>query len=287
MAMIIDIGAASTIGAREKQEDSYMAYHMVEDRPKESKRFSATDTRSVYMGVLCDGMGGMKNGAWCSRQAVQAYGEAFAETGSFNTMWKERMFMSLYAANAAIHDFKVSEGLQALDSGCTLVSVVICDARLHYISVGDSYIVLYRKKDKKQDEYTATQLNALHVGWEKFVPEADGNMVRISVEEDEIPALRNEGVRVESYLCCAVLGKEIEALDYQMDIDLQDGDIIMLASDGVMKGLGEIERENLIRNFSEVPAKQLAEEFIRRIDIGGAPRQDNAACIMFKVSLNQ
>ena len=290
MSTIVEIGGASTIGKRERQEDCFMAYHMVEELPKKSRRFSVETDRHVNMGVVCDGMGGMEQGAPCARQAVQAYCETFAETGSFNTMWKERMFMSLYAANAAVNDFKEAMDMKGSYSGCTLVSAVISDDKLHYISVGDSYLLLFRKEQGTK-QYKEHRLNVRHKDSYKFYTNEAGEEVNELISEEEEIELRKEGlpanIKIRHYVSSAILGDTINKLDCQTDFKLTDGDVVILASDGVLQGLGDIERENIVINFANVPAQQMAEEIIRAIDKSGKPRQDNASCVVFKISVNQ
>lgn len=290
MSTSIEIGGASTIGKREQQEDCFMAYHMVEELPKKNQRFSIETDRHVSMGILCDGMGGMEQGAPCARQAVQAYGETFAETGSFNTMWKERMFMSLYAANAAVNDFKEAMDMKGTGSGCTLVSAVICDDKLHYVSVGDSYLLLFRRA-QGANRYKEYQLNVRHKDSYKIYTDEEGREVAKPISEEEECALKEEGlptgIKIRHYVSSAILGDAINKLDHQIGIKLADGDVIILASDGVLQGLGGIERENIIINYANVPAQQMADEIIREIDKTAKPRQDNACCVVFKVSITQ
>ena len=199
MSTAIEIGGASTIGKRERQEDCFMAYHMVEELPKKHQRFILSTDRNVCMGVLCDGMGGEGQGDFCARQAIQAYGETFAETGSFNTMWKERMFMSLYAANAAVHDFKESVHKKESHSGCTLVSAVISDDELHYVSVGDSYILLFRK-DKSVGHYKEHQLNQRHIQGYKYTTSEDGEVHAEPISEEEEKDLKKGLKSVSSFI---------------------------------------------------------------------------------------
>lgn len=298
MSTTVEIGGNSTIGKREKQEDCFMAYHMVEKLPEKTTRFSTVTERHVNMGIVCDGMGGEEHGAPCARQAVQAYGETFAETGSFNTMWKERMFMSLYAANAAVYDYKDALNIKKSKSGCTLVSAVICDDKLHYVSVGDSYILLFRREPKTA-RFKEYRLNHLHKAAYKYytdkagnaVTNEKGNIVEELISDEQERELREKGLppgtHIRHKVSSAIIGMTINALDYQTGVKLADGDVIILATDGIVLGLGEIERENIINNYANVSAQQLADEIIRVINKTGKPRQDNACCVALKVSINQ
>lgn len=291
----VDIGGDSTIGKRLHQEDAFMAYHVEEKLPAKSAQFRSERNRQVYMGVLCDGMGGEGDGDYCAREAVQAYAEAFAETGSFNTMWRQRMCMSLYSANAAIHYFKHSVGLLDNNSGCTLVSVVVSDDKLHFISVGDSYIWLFRKKDYREheDEYECTLLNSLHTTFERTVTDEQGHTTTEYISYEDGMAERKQSLAPNVKLkqvggpYCALIGNEIGYLSCSPveGIRLRDGDIILFTSDGVYKGLGQNNMESVVQVFCapNVTAQQLSEEIIRKIaTLGRDSNQDNAACVVFK-----
>lgn len=292
MATRVDIGGASDKCAREKQEDCFMAYYVIEEVPSSNAEFEVDDNRYVYMGVLCDGMGGMENGAWCARQAVQKYAEAFAETGSFQTEWKMRMHMSLYTANAGVAYFKERTHKVEKDSGCTLVSTVLCGDTLHYISVGDSYIWLFRKND--EGRYDRLLLNNRHSEWVKMYNDAEGQPRVDRLTEEEArkeQAEKQPGVRVRTVIpqSCALVGRELGYLDESPagGLRLKDGDIVVLASDGVRQALDDTELNNVIYNYAspQITADQQARQIIDKVRFMGVPKQDNASCIVFKVSI--
>lgn len=291
----IDIGGASTIGKRHHQEDGYMAYHIVEELPEASAQFRRKRERQVYMGVLCDGMGGEGEGDFCAREAVQAYAEAFAETGSYNNMWRQRMCMSLYAANAAVHYFKYCSEMMHTNSGCTLVSAVVSDDLLHFISVGDSYIWLFRRKDSGDydAQYDRLDMNTLHLGYIRTLTGEDGSQTEalIMPDEAEKPQPPNATLKQCGGPYCALVGREIGYLSAgdPEGFRLRDGDILVLASDGVIKGLGDINLDTVIRTYggADISARQLADEIIRAIgEHGRDPKQDNASCVVFKYTEN-
>lgn len=284
MTLRVDVSGASTIGKRQKQEDCFMAYHLIEELSQRARRFNVNVDRDVYMGVLCDGMGGEGNGAWCARQAVQKFADTFAETGSFHTKWLERLYMSLYAANAGIYEYKSVLREEKSNAGCTLVSAVICDELLHFVSVGDSYVWLFQK-DANADRYKRIQLNELHSKWVKY--EQGEAFVVTDEEVERIRCTCSSDIVIKKQPYAALLGREIGYLDTspKEGLRLKCGDVVVLASDGVLSGIGDIGLDNLIWDCASprISADQMAREIIRRIDETGASKQDNASCIVFKI----
>ncbi len=269
-----------------------MAYQLTETLPKTNTRYSTERNRHVSMGVLCDGMGGEGNGSICSRLAVQAFGDAFAETGSFNTMWFQRLRMSLYAANAAIHEFKQTTSTINTNSGTTLISAVISDDTLYYVSVGDSPIFLFRRDESGY--YTRTRVNATHAHWAHYYYK-DGTKYMEYVSKEEAEEI-NKNRTAQSYckaagLYSALCGREIGWMDGSDEsgtgIPLKDGDIIILCSDGVSNTLSETDMINIIYDYSEEAHKprQIAEALIEKVLEASLPKQDNATCVVFKIHI--
>ena len=292
MATTVDIGGNSYQGARARQEDCFMAYRLTETKPKASARYTTSNERQVNLGILCDGMGGEGNGSICSRQAVQAFAEAFAETGSFDTAWYQRLRMALYAANAAILEYKINTNTENTNSGTTLIGAVISEEKLHYVSVGDSPMYLFRKQ-RNTGEYTASRINASHSHWFHYFTE-NGAKYKKEVSKDEADTI-NQHPSADSYckpvgLYSAVCGSAIGYMDAsgESGIDLLDGDIIMLCSDGVSGTLDESDMTNIIRNYSAPhhPAKEAAYQMIQAVKANAQARQDNASCIILKVHID-
>lgn len=277
--MKIDIAGKSAIGGRNAQEDCYMAYRLEEQRAHLNKILK----QDVYMGVLCDGMGGEGDGDYCSSKVVQYFADSFVETGSFTNGWKQRLIMSLYAANAALHDAK--ECLPDLDarSGCTLVAAAVDGNRLHFVSVGDSFIWLFRKTP---DHYYGCELlNTRHVSWFKFENNQGG--VPITAEEaEELQRNPRDGVCLKDMPNSAVIGDVIPAasLSASKGIELQPGDFVVLASDGVERELDKDELCRLAYNVGApvYSAKNLADDIINAVARQGNPKRDNASCVVFK-----
>lgn len=114
---------AQWLGRREKQEDAYAA------RP----------VAGGMLAVVCDGMGGHCFGDCASRAAATAFADAFAAQES--TDLTGRLQTALEAANAAVRAVYESQGAFG---GTTLLAVFTRRGLLHWISVGDSPLYLWR-----------------------------------------------------------------------------------------------------------------------------------------------
>lgn len=274
-----------------------MAYNMVEKLPAQVQMFYVDTDRKVTLGVLCDGMGGMGNGALCSTLAVQNFAEAFAETGSFQTMWPQRLLMSLYAANASLAYLKDAMPSVKRDSGCTLSAVVIADDVLHFLSVGDSPIFLYRRETNSygHTSYKEYRLNVPHESYYEL--DANGQYATVDDAGYSVPLTPEEVETKRQDIACnpsrykvmlssAVIGREIQQIcqsGKSNAVDVQVGDIIVVASDGYEKTLPSTLRESTIFNYSEHSPEQTAQELIRAVEEKGVAEQDNASCLVFKV----
>ena len=90
------------------------------------------------MAVLADGMGGYTNGKVSSSIAVNTFIDEFSNSYSIYPI--EDFFRNVSRiSNRAILDR--SKGAR---SGTTLVSVIIADEMLYWVSIGDSAIALFR-----------------------------------------------------------------------------------------------------------------------------------------------
>ena len=113
-------------------------YTMTDQGTREYQQDAAkavTDGRSA-MAVLCDGMGGLKHGEMASDQTVQHFLRDLEEA------WPIQNIPGFLEEEARRMDRLVStltdEQHHKLDAGTTIVSAIICEGLLHWMSVGDS-----------------------------------------------------------------------------------------------------------------------------------------------------
>ena len=125
-----DFAAASTIGARTRQEDTWGT--------QPSPPAQEADAR--LLAVLADGMGGMPAGDKASSVALSAFLDSYR---ALDLPAADRLRHALAHANREIGI--AVEGNPSLDGmGCTLVSALFFPDRCEWLSVGDSLIVLVR-----------------------------------------------------------------------------------------------------------------------------------------------
>ena len=122
------MGIFSTIGDRDEQQDS--------------AGYSISDDTALI--VVCDGMGGQKDGKRASKYAVETALEQHESSSNSN-----QLIDTVNSIDKEINSWEDEEG-QPLRSGTTLALVLINKGELNWVSVGDSRIYLYRSGELVQ-----------------------------------------------------------------------------------------------------------------------------------------
>src|SRR6516225_4662926 len=122
--MTIIPGNAQDIGDRERQEDAF-GFSSLGDR--------AFERHGGVMAVLCDGMGGLANGAAASRAAVDA-----ALGGYRRKQPAEDVPSALDRALREAHEAVCAVCGAGETAGSTIVMAVVWHDRLYWASLGDS-----------------------------------------------------------------------------------------------------------------------------------------------------
>ncbi|MCI8865537.1 MAG: protein serine/threonine phosphatase 2C family protein [Lachnospiraceae bacterium] len=247
----IEASAYSIIGHREYQQD-YAGLILEPDK---------------LLAVVCDGMGGLNGGEAASREAVRLL------LSDYDANPPEGQFTDFLCREAAKMDQAVfglkDENGQALQAGSTVVSVIIQDGNLHWMSVGDSRIYVLR----------------------------DGNMVAATKDHNyrrELDEALARGDITQEFYAKEAATKRAEALTNflgmggirrmernSQPLALADGDCILLCSDGLYKRLDEHQiRALLIDNLvsTRVAAKRLVEMAMALAARG----QDNTTVIVIR-----
>lgn len=118
---------ASLQGSRERQED-YGISRQAADRT---------------IAIVCDGMGGMREGDTASRFAAEqmlAVLEKTELTEHMHDFWKKEM----ERLDDAVYGLRYADG-ERMRAGTTMVAVVLQGNRLHWFSIGDSKLFYMRK----------------------------------------------------------------------------------------------------------------------------------------------
>jgi protein phosphatase len=204
-----DIASRSTIGLstqRLQNEDNYGV-----------KQHQLSNSESLILGAVADGMGGMALGEIASKIAIQTVLEepipSDIKTPEQWTKWLNNLFEK---ANAAITK-------QIKNGGTTLSVVLAINNILMTAHVGDSRIYLLRKEEIKQLSEDHTMVAMLvasgQITLEESLEHPDRNILTKSLGEKQ---------RLSAgYI------QDLTRTTEQLSLTLEDGDILLLCSDGV------------------------------------------------------
>lgn len=238
--MSITVGQAQHLGMRRQQQDA----------------FALSDVASTpFVAALADGMGGMRNGAEASRIALREFLGAMA-AGDLPTD-------ALRTANAAVYQIGVDAG-DAEGTGTTLAAVLLADARMGWISVGDSQIYLAR----------------------------GGELSTVNAEHSYLLDLYHDVIRGELDLATARQDPQKDALTSFVGLEsltridqsaprfpLLEGDRIMICSDGLYRALSDAEILAVLTSDSANPADELVKQAMAK----NHPYQDNTTVITLSI----
>lgn len=236
-------GNAQHIGARHSQQDSF--------------GFADLDDTSFiqhggFLAIVCDGMGGMEHGDLAGRTAVRAFLDAYARKTPQESV-PVALDRSAREANARVvalaHSLGRAEGV-----GTTLVAATLLDgapgqARLYWVSVGDSGLFLVSGGQMRM-------VNRPHV----FANHLDQAVARGTLSL-EAAMTHPERDSLTSYIGAEVL----EEIDLTPEpLMLADGDTILLASDGMFKTLSPAEITVCLAGHPQGWPERLVQETLAR-----------------------
>jgi protein phosphatase len=206
---------AQHIGDRRTQQDSF-GFGDLENR--------AFVAHAGFLAVVCDGMGGMEFGDAASRTATQAFLSAY-QSKTIEESIPEALERSVRTANDAVvalaHEYGLSEGM-----GTTLVAGALRDSELFYISVGDSGIF-------HLSGGTLRMINHPHVF---------ANLLDAAVARGTMSQADAENHPERESLTSFIGAESLEEIDRNTEpIQFAEGDVILLASDGLFKTLSRSE----------------------------------------------
>ncbi len=255
--MAIDAASALCLGARSRQEDALAT--------------SFSQGSEIGFAVLSDGMGGHAAGDVASRIIVA---EIFAELtlrmadpdlaeGEIPDLLRNAAEVANQRIRARIHAAPETAGM-----GGTVILVVVIEDRLFWLSVGDSPLYLFR-------DGQLTRLNDDH----SLAPQID-LMVREGLMDPEVG--RNHPQR--NCLTSALIGEAIAAIDCpDQPFTLRDGDLVLVASDGLQFLPDERIAAVLSRTSSELSAS-IASALMAGVTGLADPEQDNISVVVLKAT---
>ena len=212
----------------------------------------------ALLAVVADGMGGLTDGDKVSQAAVGAMLDGFCAAPGDGQL---ALLELLQKANLAVNRLLGAENLSK--SGSTLAAALIRGGRFHWLSVGDSRIVLLRGG-------ALIQLNREHIYKNELLLSA------VNGQESFASALsRPKAAGLTSYLGMGRL-KHVDIP--AAPVEVLPGDVVVLMSDGVYNALDERE---LISVLSR-PAHSAADEIKRAVTAKGYRTQDNFTAVIIE-----
>lgn len=240
------------VGARERQEDSFtFANAFDQSKVKEEG----------LLFVVCDGMGGMRDGKVASEAAIASLRQSFAEmdmSGDIPSQLKEGVFR----ASESVEEKLEGEG------GSTVIAGIIYKEELYYASVGDSFLFLKRGNNLYQINREHNMCNQIYL--EDI---ADGNLDPSHARNDR------ESVALTSFLGMVGIS---EVDGFKKPLKLREKDIILACSDGVG---GTLSIEEMLNSLKMSGAEAMCHSLESGIVAHNKPHQDNYTALVINCTL--
>lgn len=250
---------------------NYATYQIAGTRSVQQDSLDVCRKENSIMAVVCDGMGGLSSGEIASRTAVKLLTEDYmAETLDDINSFLVREAIKL---DQAVSRLENEEGME-INSGSTLVAVIIHDQKLYYVSIGDSRIYLMRGSEMvlltEDQNYGMTLRKSLREG---------------KIDENKFRQEEKYSDALISYL--GMDGLKVIGCSSENPIDLLCGDKILLCSDGLYKSLL---KEELEKQLAECNVCNMAEKLKQIIDFSFIQsesqhkKQDNTSAVLLIIA---
>lgn len=207
--------------------------------------------------IVADGMGGHNAGDYASKYCVQSVMD-------YITNSKDVTAISILD-NAIKYANKMLRQKSALDEalegmGTTMVAATIFDKRMIVANIGDSRLYVLNNQIKQITK--------------------DHSLVEIMVESGEINAKDARFHPNKNVVTRAIGGIDDNACADFFEVDLNEGDIVLLCSDGLSNMLGDDEILELVQSSSD-DLEETGRNLIKQANDHGG--KDNIAIILMKV----
>lgn len=203
--------------------------------------------------IVADGMGGHKAGDYASAYAVNAI-EREVDADE-NTEPGKIIMSAIECANAEIFEKAKEEDFAGM--GTTVVVSTIIDSTLYVANVGDSRLYLIRDDIKQITK--------------------DHSLVEEMVRAGEI---KRDDARFhpDKNIITRAVGAEPNVLVDFFDESLEEGDVILMCSDGLSNMIGDDDIFNIIKKQKNV--KDMADELVKVANHNGG--KDNIGVVVVK-----
>jgi protein phosphatase len=245
-ASLTDVGLL-----RANNEDSFLYWE-----PESTEAFR----RKGRLAVVADGMGGYEGGQEASRLAVETVRYIYDE--KFSGDPRSSLVLGLQTAHQTIQRY-AEEHQQFTGMGTTCTAIAIVDQQLYFAHIGDSRLYLSRGA-------SMSRLTRDH----SYV----GRLVETGIVRSE-----DAESHPQRHILTAALGsgREITPDAPEQPVALQEGDQLILCTDGLWSVVGEPEISRIVQ--AEAPTDACRTLIRKALELGGP---DNVTVIILRVSAN-
>lgn len=224
----------------------------------------------LTMAVLCDGMGGMKDGEKAGQTGVEYFVRDFREKCQTENIPK---FLKEEAKrlDKRIYGLTDEEG-NRLNAGSTIVAAIIKENKLYWMSVGDSRLYMFRNGKLKC-------LTAAH----NYKVLLEEKLTAGAIDKAYYDAQISQGEALTSYLG---IGNLLLMDRNERPLFLREEDILLICSDGLFKLLEDEKIEEILKE-SGGKLQQAVEKLMEAAAELGKNDQDNTTVILAKRSLEK
>ena len=249
-------------GPEPSQAPRISALHNIGARPGQQDSFGFEPVPGGMLAVVADGMGGLADGDKVSQLIVHSMMTEVKKLGRGSNQYC--LYELASRANRAV--LSMLGPSRIYQCGSTLISVLVQDDWMQWLSIGDSRIYLYRAG-------RLMQLNREHtLKYEMLVDVANSRRSVAEVQQNP------KGKGLTSFIGMGEL-KYVDGSPHPVQV--QPGDRVLLMSDGVFNTLPEAEIESILAQEPEAPkATALMEQ---RVLEHKSPKQDNFTAILLNI----
>jgi serine/threonine protein phosphatase PrpC len=245
VSLKVAVAALSDVGCIRKNNEDFFGYDAA---------------RNLY--VVCDGVGGMNSGEVASALAVTTLLKAFAASEVESAPLELRLNQAILAANTAVRTEAIQPEHKGMGTTLVVAAVDFTSERQRVLvgNVGDSRVYMIQNKQCLQLTVDHSYLNELI------------RSGAIAVEDAARVDLQGMG----SMITRAIGAADAVEPDF-FSVDIQAGDIVLLASDGLSRYVTQTDIADLVSTDLELSCQRLIATAKER---GGA---DNITCLLLHV----
>lgn len=247
--MEYEVANLQGLGRRERQEDSFAIVNAV-DKKKISEQ-------GLFFAV-CDGMGGMANGALASQTAISSLRSSFSNLDLRNDI-ATQLSDSLFVASDKVEEVIGGGG------GSTIVSGIIFNDRLYFASIGDSYLWLFRDGCLYR---LNREMNLCHQNYMDDIRDGKIDPSDYQEQNDANALTSFAGMTGLSDVDCCI-----------RPLELQSSDVIVACSDGVGGVLVEADVKSAL---SAVSVQDICKQIEQKLVDYSIPNQDNYTSVVVR-----